>query len=380
MGGERVSGENLETLIRAIRVKNFKTLRDVTLPFAEGITVFVGANNSGKTNALQLLKLIARAVYLRVPQALHELGGVKELLTRGSTGDFEYEIDAELDQFAVSYGVRYGKRSMDHREWLRGHDFKLEANGAGEMPQLDGLGPFRGEVGVALQSYGDSEKARPEIHALFEAIAEIGVYDLSPEAMRQPAVVKQAPILGPDGAELAAVLDALPPQVREAIDQEVSKAANVRKVLTLPTPKSGEKVVGIYEATGETFGAEQISDGLLLFIGLSTALQMRRTRKTIIAIEEPERGIHPRRLEQLVNQFWRLTEGGTQVVLTTHSPLVLDQFRDHPESVMIFDRQGADTRVTRLVDQPAWQDALELNVRALGDIWYSGVLGGVPPP
>jgi len=188
-------------------------------------------------------------------------------------------------------------------------------------------------------------------------------------------------VLGSDGSDLAAVVDALPPRTKEAIDTEVSSAApDVRKVLTRPASEEGRKVIGVEEASGEIFAADQLSDGLLLFIGLSTALQMRRTRQTLVAIEEPERGIHPRRLEQLVDQLWRLTENGTQVVLTTHSPLLLDRFSDYPESVVIFDRQGADTRITRLVDQPAWQDALKLKVRALGDIWYSGVLGGVPSP
>jgi len=362
VSGKAFSGENASALIRAIRVKNFKTLRDVELTFAEGITVFVGANNSGKSNALVLLAFIARAATQGVRAALSALGGEEGILTRGAAGPLEYEVAASFDGRPVTYGLKIGGRPQDDAEWIRGADFNAD-------------------LGSGLKWWGTEETAPRDARALYEAIAGIGVFDLSPEVLRRPSLVKRDPVLGSDGSDLAAVVDALPPRTKEAIDTEVSSAApDVRKVLTRPASEEGRKVIGVEEASGEIFAADQLSDGLLLFIGLSTALQMRRTRQTLVAIEEPERGIHPRRLEQLVDQLWRLTENGTQVVLTTHSPLLLDRFSDYPESVVIFDRQGADTRITRLVDQPAWQDALKLKVRALGDIWYSGVLGGVPSP
>ncbi|HVG63715.1 MAG TPA: AAA family ATPase [Hyalangium sp.] len=93
-------------------------------------------------------------------------------------------------------------------------------------------------------------------------------------------------------------------------------------------------------------------------------------------MEEPERGVHPRRLRDLVDQLLRLTKSGVQVVLTTHSPTLLDEFRDSPESVLIFDRDDQGTHITRLSDRPDW--AKELKGAPLGDLWYSGVLGGVP--
>lgn len=119
-----------------------------------------------------------------------------------------------------------------------------------------------------------------------------------------------------------------------------------------------------------------MSDGLLLFIGLAVAAQLRADAQGVLAIEAPERGIHPRRLRDLVDHLLRLTNAGIQVVLTTHSPTLLDEFRDSPESVLIFDRDEKGTHITRLSDRPDW--AKELKGSPLGELWYSGVLGGLP--
>jgi predicted ATPase len=132
----------------------------------------------------------------------------------------------------------------------------------------------------------------------------------------------------------------------------------------------------VEEKGGAVYGAEDMSDGLLLFIGMTVAAQMKAETPCVLALEEPERGIHPRRLRDLVDYMLRLTKSGVQVVLTTHSPTLLDEFRDSPESVLIFDRDEKGTHVTRLSDRPAW--ARELGGASLGELWYSGVLGGVP--
>jgi predicted ATPase len=135
--------------------------------------------------------------------------------------------------------------------------------------------------------------------------------------------------------------------------------------------------VGIQEQDGSVYRAGEISDGLLLFIAMSVAVQLGGRQPSLIAIEEPERGIHPRRIRDVVDQFRRIAAKGTQVVMTTHSPILLDEFRDSPESVVIFDRDETGTHIHRLSDHPDWKEGL-LRDQPLGDLWYSGLLGGAP--
>ncbi len=64
-----------------------------------------------------------------------------------------------------------------------------------------------------------------------------------------------------------------------------------------------------------------------------------------------------------------------QVIATTHSPVMLDLYREHPEEIVIANKVGNDVKFERLVDQPNIQEIL--GEGSLGEIWYSGILGGV---
>ena len=66
-----------------------------------------------------------------------------------------------------------------------------------------------------------------------------------------------------------------------------------------------------------------------------------------------------------------------QVVATTHSPYFLDLFRDHPEQIIVAEKKGNEATFSRLVDRTDLEGLLD-GESPLGDLWYTGVLGGVP--
>jgi predicted ATPase len=338
-------------LITEIEVKNFKTLRDVRIPLAPGITVMVGANNSGKSNALAVLKLLRESSRNEDPRlAVDALGGIHSLWSRTATAGslIEVAVTAERDGVLTRYILK--------------------------------LSPGWNRAEKDWESTGDLSTGAVQARLLFSLMGT-AVHDLSVATLRAPALVQQGAILGPDGRDIAAVLDNLAgenPSLRDAIDEVVrGSAREVKRVVTRSGSEPGTKVLGVEELDGRVYGAEDMSDGLLLFIGLAVAAQLKQGQEGILAIEEPERGIHPRRLRDLVDHLLRLTQSGTQVVLTTHSPTLLDEFRDTPESVLIFDRDDTGTHVTRLSDRKEWAEELQKGM-PLGDLWYSGVLGGVP--
>ncbi len=335
-------------MITEIEVKNFKTLRDVKIPLAPGITVMVGANNSGKSNALAVLKLLRESTRLGAPAlAVDALGGFESLLSRNATTPtIEVTAIAEMEGVRTSYKLA--------------------------LPR------FMASAKTVLEPT-DKASARTRF-LLLASLKEATVHDLSVAALRAPALVQQGAMLGPDGGDIAAVLDNLAgenPSLRDGIDEMVrGSAREVKRIVTRSGAEPGTKVLGVEEQDGRVYGAEDMSDGLLLFIGLAVAAQLKG-QGGILAIEEPERGIHPRRLRDLIDNLLRLTKSGSQVVLTTHSPTLLDEFRDTPESVLIFDRDDTGTHVTRLSDRKDWAEELQKGL-PLGDLWYSGVLGGVP--
>jgi predicted ATPase len=108
------------------------------------------------------------------------------------------------------------------------------------------------------------------------------------------------------------------------------------------------------------------------------------TPPSLIALEEPDRGMHPYLLRHIRDALYRLSHpesGGekrepVQVIATTHSPYFLDLFRESPEDIVVANKVGLDVQFQRLTSQPHFHDIL--GESALGDAWFSGVLGGVP--
>jgi predicted ATPase len=105
---------------------------------------------------------------------------------------------------------------------------------------------------------------------------------------------------------------------------------------------------------------------------------------TLVGLEEPDRGIHPRLLREVRDALYRLSypdqfgesRPPVQVIATTQSPYFLDLFKEHPEEIVIAQKDDLQARFERLVDRP---DIDEILADApLGEVWYSGVLGGVP--
>ncbi len=104
----------------------------------------------------------------------------------------------------------------------------------------------------------------------------------------------------------------------------------------------------------------------------------------IVGIEEPDRGIHPRLLRDIRDALYRLAypedfgekREPVQVIATTHSPYMLELFRDHPEEIVIAEKVGNEARFHRLADRPDIEEILQDT--SLGEAWYSGILGGVP--
>lgn len=133
----------------------------------------------------------------------------------------------------------------------------------------------------------------------------------------------------------------------------------------------------------ECLPAENLSQGTLHLLAI-LCLAHDPAPPSIVCLEEADRGVHPRLLREVRDALYRLSyplAGDTarpavQVIATTHSPYLLDLFRDHPEEIVLAHKQGNAATFERLAERA---DLLELMKETnLGDLWYSGILGGVP--
>lgn len=241
------------------------------------------------------------------------------------------------------------------------------------------------------------DRQKAPFHDLAEQMGPANLYRFDPKSMATPAALQPERKfrLDADGFGLPTLLGdilefeaerfiqlrrefcAYFPQFRSVrIETEEAQSRNLNSagMLTSAARSVGK---GIYfeTAQGTTIRAQQVSDGAILFLGLLALIHSPQPPKLLL-IEEPEKGVYPKRLEQIITLIRRLEEerpSGTvpQIVMTTHSPLLLSAFQ--PEEVTFMSRIGGDgpVRARALNDAPHIKERLGENEFYLGELWYN---------
>jgi len=121
--------------------------------------------------------------------------------------------------------------------------------------------------------------------------------------------------------------------------------------------------------------SEDISDGTIQTIALLTAIF--DPRSPLVVIEEPENSIHPRALRNLVEDF-RLASEKKQILLTTHSPILIDQLK--PEEVWVVRKPGTETKIDPLLSlDPSLAEAWGQGKFTLSEYLDSGAVPEAVP-
>jgi predicted ATPase len=205
--------------------------------------------------------------------------------------------------------------------------------------------------------------------------------------MAAPAALANGASLAANGANLAAVLALR----REHAPREFARLeAEVLRLLpefsafvfASPSVDTVEFSLSLADGSGNV-PAANLSQGMLYLLAVLT-LAFDPAPPSVLCIEEIDRGIHPRMLREIRDALYRLsyptafgeTRAAVQVIATTQSPYFLDLFREHPEEIVITQKRGNEARFERLSDRADLPELLQEG--SLGDMWFSGILGGVP--
>ena len=133
----------------------------------------------------------------------------------------------------------------------------------------------------------------------------------------------------------------------------------------------GTVALYLEEADSRTIPATLLSDGTLRYLCL-LAILLHPEPPPLVVIEEPELGLHPDLLPTLA-ELLRSASERSQLIVTTHSDVLVDALTDTPESVVICEKHEGRTEMRRLdkEDLAKW-----LKDYTLGNLWSSGQLGG----
>jgi predicted ATPase len=326
-------------LLRSIQFHNFRLFSDATLPLSR-LTLLIGANGTGKSTALEALRVMAQSDDMQPLVRSMPLG-------------------MDVNQWSMNLNVT----------WDDGVGSTFNANSRNS--------------GAFSSSDSDPAKRSERIAMLNSA----RVFSLIPEKLSATAPLKNTLDLKCDGEGLASVLTTMQDQFPERFDnlnQDLRKWLPEFDRILFETPKDGHRNVLLRTKTGGfSIRSASLSHGTLLSIAMLTLCHLPNP-PAIIGLEEPDRGIHPRLLREVKDSLLRLTQPElfeekrppVQVIVTTHSPYLVDLFRDQLEDVVIVKKEGLWSQFVRLTDLPNVQEIVE--DANLGEAWFSGILGGVP--
>ena len=142
-------------------------------------------------------------------------------------------------------------------------------------------------------------------------------------------------------------------------------------VLSYPGTRVLLSFIEEVQGTRKSVSAVRLSDGTLRYLCL-LAILYNPSPPPVVCIEEPELGLHPDIVVRLARHLQAASER-MQLIVTTHSDILVDALSDVPESIVIFDNEDGATKMNRLKPDElgSWLE----NYR-LGELWTSGQIGG----
>lgn len=394
-------------MLTKVHIKNFKSLRDVSLTFGKN-NVLVGPNMSGKSNILDFFKFV-RDLLVPSPAGLSGIanavnprtgflpsGGRLDIVWKGADDPLiSFELEGKLRKNDDEIRWRYEVSLLGNFQWASvnvHHETLIFSNDSGTILLIETKDQKRriyGRERNLISESSDSNRLAleyefPNFDGVFlkRSIFSWRFYNLVPAAMRNPNPSAAAEWLTGLGENLSAWLMSIQTTYSDSFDRIRSAVKDilpgVDRIFTTPTPQST-----VYLASQERFLRKPItiaemSDGELAFIALLSLLYAPAELKPDICfIEEPENHLHPRMLSvltDLLRQKQQEDSSSGQLFLTTHSPHLVDKFSI--DELIVLNKKDGATEITRPGDEKELRNLISNEEIGLGDLFYSGALTG----
>ena len=353
-------------MLKRVSIQNFKSLKDVTLDLQK-VNLLIGPNNSGKTNFLKALEFCQKHQPLTTALMFNQ------------QVSNNVKIHLSFDYFKPSLSQVYDNLV-----------FKVFNNEDNEVLEEDSYSYTTESLSTQEEMISDYYESN-----LFGYSGNIKLYRPNPTLFIQPAEFSADAIeLAGDCSNLISFLFYINTNYKRAYKQIETDLSNcVNDIVSFSTPpikvgKQSKLGLKLFGRKDEDYWADDVSEGVLYFLALLTIINQPNPPKLLL-LEEPEKGIHPRRIREVMDFIFRLAEEkDIQIILTTHNEHVLDDFATRPESVFVFDKdEDGATYVRNLqtdIIEPTNKrnsemglDPIDLTTN-LSENWLYGLLGGVP--
>jgi len=372
-------------MLKRLHVKNFKSLADVNIDLPR-FTLLFGPNAAGKSNFLDAVQALSRIGTMRtLSDALSEpirgypiesfsfpTGGLQELLNSTSprfsleadltvaSNSYRYRVEIGIepesgglsvrDEYLAQLGARGEPKGRPSIELVAGHlHIRRKSKPAHPRQETIGLNhSILSDQRLGGVEYRGVERARQELSGW-------RTYYLDPRvamrAAQSPSDVQDIGVLGGEIAPFLYRLRADHPKNFQAVSRTLKSIVPNVETMDVDLDKRRGTLDILIRQDGIDYSSRIVSEGTLRVLALC-AIAVNPWGGPLLTFEEPENGVHPRRLELIANLLLSLAvDGNRQIIVTTHSPLfcdaVLKSADSHPGVIGLFNvrRVGQATKV-----------------------------------
>jgi predicted ATPase len=401
-------------LITELKIEGFKSFGTPAERLSLGrLNFVVGANASGKTNLISALRFIKNAVLQNIEFAVNEFGGVAEVrnkILREKTQPKPITISLKMEtdigggynqtDFRISnfsYTLCLDLRNESGVPEVASEEFTASLKMSGDKKSLYSLRRNKHEVEINDPMNKDTSRSYkvPEQEAtrlalgvgffsippvIFRSVIEDWrFYNISPHLARTPFKETPDVDLGPAGENLAVILHKLEQQngkgaLHSIIAGLKSAIPGFKGIKAMQLPVEGKWAFQLLEEKIRgAINPDSASDGTIRLLALMVIANWTTKQSSLVAIEEPENGVHPHLSEHIV-QVLRTASEERQLLVTTHNPAFLDYLQ--PDEVILCDKINGFTQV-QLASNIRGIETFRKHFR-LGELWEQGTLGGIP--
>lgn len=359
-----------------LSLKGFKSIRDLQDFELKNLNVFIGSNGSGKSNFVEIFKMLKSMVDQNFANYIVTGGGADDFLFNGPkiTKTIEAQFKFGINDYsfileptaAEKFIIKTEKIKYERGSW----SIIGQSNFESRLPNVKNMAGVVGTHGVGYYVY--------------RSVSDWTVYhfhDTSTTApMRRSETVEDNRRLRSDAANIAPFLLNL--KEMDVLYQSYSEIVNAVRLVTPffddfilePVQKGEKKTVKLaWKQKGSDYPMQpyHFSDGSIRFICLATALLQPDPPATII-IDEPELGLHPSAIAILAEMIQSASKH-TQLIVATQSPALIDYFS--VEDVIVVNRKDGASTFERLKEEDfnVW-----LEKYSVGELWTKNVISGGP--
>jgi predicted ATPase len=395
--------------IESIRLKNFRSLKDVTLKDIPRFCVLVGANGTGKSTLFSVFAFLRDAMSTNLTAALGRLGGSRglaEVRSRNTLGPIEIEIKlrttlstprSQLITYEIHIDERNGRPAvareiLKYRRGSKGQpwhylDFSYGVGEAvtNELDSVTDEKDLKREIQrlkspdiLAIKGLAQFERF-PAVVALGNLIENWHLSDFHISRARPEAEAGYSEHLSREGEDLSLVVEYLYKHHHavflKILERLQACVPGVTHVEAKPT-EEGRILLKFQDGAFEDpFLARYVSDGTIKMLAYLVLL-FDPAPHPLLCVEEPENQLYPTLLEDLAEEFRAYGQRGGQVFVTTHSPDFLNAVA--LDEVFYLVKKEGYTSVHRARDDEQIKVYMNEGDR-MGYLWKQGLFTGVHP-